>query len=86
MSMNFDDPMQPETKQRIKKLFGDGLTAIDDHTALFENTQLVRDELKAALQAEKQPVSVEIHEDGDIKTMSDGTRYQVTKRGWVKLD
>ena len=33
----------------------------------------------------KQPVRVELNDIGEIKEMSDGTKYQVTPQGWKKL-
>jgi len=36
--------------------------------------------------AAKQPVTVELNEEGEIKEMSDGTKYRVTSQGWKKID
>lgn len=40
---------------------------------------------KELANAAGQPVTVELHAEGAIKTMADGTQYQVTKRGWRKV-
>lgn len=59
--------------------FYDDLVALDGRTALFTIDGQHITEMK------QQAVTVEVNEIGEIKTMSDGTRYEVTAEGWVKL-
>ena len=87
MSMSFQDPLNDEAFAKIVKEFGEPV-AVDGErkTLLFDNikeiNQLV---MKEIANTAKQPTTVELHGEGEIKTMSDGSRYQVTSRGWVKL-
>jgi hypothetical protein len=32
-----------------------------------------------------QPSCIALHDEGDVVTMSDGTKYQITKQGWRRL-
>ena len=72
-------------------MFGDDIKAMDERTALFESEMekmqqvFSQKEMKKLANTAKQPVSVELNELGDIKTMSDGTEYALTSKGWRKL-
>ena len=86
MSINFESPMDDTTKNLINKIFGDKVAAYDEKTVLLEGLNKAnQSEFKALANVAKQPVTLELHEHGDIKEMSDGTRYQVTSRGWEKI-
>lgn len=85
MSINFQNPMNAESFALMKKLFGEP-AAKDDLTLLYDKLPTINSkDMSAVARAAKQPVTVEAHGPGDIKTMADGTRYQVTPTGWVKL-
>jgi len=87
MSMNFDDKINPEASALIAKYFGDKADQVDDRTVLLDTVNLFNQKnMKEIANAAGQPVVVELHGEGDIKTLSDGTRYRVTRRGWVRLD
>jgi len=83
MSMNFNGPMNAETSERIEELFKP--FAMDERTALIDNLVCDQKQMKEIANIAKQPVSVELHGDGDIKEMRDGTKYRVTPQGWVKI-
>lgn len=86
MSMNFTQPVNDEAFTKIKELFGEP-AASDRKTLLFDEMNEIRQkDMKEVANLAKQPVTIEIHGEGEIKTLSDGTRYQVTPRGWRKLN
>jgi len=85
MSMNFNEPVNDAALARIKELFGEPV-ASDRKTLLFDHmTEIHSRDMKEIANLAKQPAAIEIHGDGDIKTMGDGTRYQVTPKGWRKI-
>jgi len=51
----------------------------------FETIELETENALKIANTARQPVSVELNEQGEIKTMSDGTKYQVTPSGWKKI-
>ena len=86
MSMQFDEPMNEETAKRIKEMFGEKIAVMDDRNVLLEKlAELHQQEMKIVANTAEQPVTVNIHDEGDIVTMSDGTRYRVTAQGWRKV-
>jgi len=86
MSMNFKEDITEEHQSIIKEMFGDEMVAIDERTALFNSRLINQQKMKKIANKIQQPVEVELNDLEDIKTMTDGTRYQVTPTGWVKLD
>lgn len=85
MSMQFEKPVDNETIEKIKKVFGEP-AAHDRKTFLFDRMSEIRQsEMKEIADSAKQVTTVEVNGAGDIKTMADGTRYQVTDKGWVRL-
>lgn len=79
--------MNDETSEMIAEKFKGAVAALDDKTALINGlVDIKQKDMKEIANTAKQPVSVEMHGDGEIKTLSDGTRYQVTNQGWRKLD
>lgn len=85
MSIQFENPVNDAALEKIKELFGEPV-ASDRKTLLFDKMGEIRQyEMKEVANLAKQPATVEIHCQGTIKTMSDGTRYEVTPQGWRKL-
>ena len=85
MSINFNDPMNKEARSVMHRLFGTPV-AEDETTALFNTLDNISSgKMKQLANVAKQPATLEISGDGDIKEMSDGTRYRCTPKGWVKL-
>jgi len=84
MSIDFEKPMNEEEIDELRKIFGKDLDAVDAETALLsgnidcEKTKKLANEIN-------QVVTVELNDVGDIKTMSDGTKYRCTPRGWIKI-
>ena len=87
MSISFEENMNDETRELIEKQFGDKIKLMDKKNVLLErlNEGFKQDDFKEIANTAKQPVTLELHGGGEIKTMSDGTQYQVTKSGWVKV-
>lgn len=85
MSINFQNPPNPEAYARMLKAFGEP-AAKSDREFLFDRIQTIEQrEMRELTNVAKQPVTVELHDVGEIKTMSDGSRYEVTAGGWRKL-
>jgi hypothetical protein len=87
MSMNFQDPVNNEAFAKIFEEFGDKIVANDRKTFLLEKVEALNQaQMKAIANAAKQPATVEMHGEGDVKVMSDGTMYRVTPQGWQKIE
>lgn len=85
MSMNFKEPLSDEAFAKIKKFFGEP-AAGDRKTLLFNEMKVIDSSAMTEIaNTAKQPATIELHGNGEIKTLSDGTRYQVTPQGWRKL-
>ena len=84
MSINFNREVDDDVLEEMKRAFGKD-TPMDRKTALIDTTVVDQKEMKKLAHMANQPVSVELHEEGEIKTLADGTRYQVTERGWRKI-
>ena len=71
MSIDFNDKVKAKAREMLRKALGTGdlpeLVAIDEHKALF---------------AGKQPITVELNQEGDTTEMDNGTKYRVTSKGW----
>jgi hypothetical protein len=87
MSMSFHHPVNNEALAKIMEEFGDKVVTHDRKTFLLANVDTINQKLmKEIANTAKQPATVELCNEGEIKTMSDGTRYRVTARGWQKID
>lgn len=87
MSMSFQNPLNDEAYAKIVKEFGEPI-AVDGErkTLLFDRIgQINQQVMKEIANTAKQPATVGMHGEGEIKTMSDGTQYRVTPQGWQKL-
>lgn len=86
MSINFDNEANPETRELIEKLFGRPV-ADDRRHFLIDQMRVIDQRLmKQVANTAKQPAKVELHEVGEIKTLDDGSRYEVTPNGWRKIE
>ena len=90
MSINFEHPMNSVALEKLRELITDGSlpnpVALDEFRALFNDTlELQQRKMTELANAAKQPVTVELNEIGEIKVMSDGTKYRVTNKGWIKI-
>jgi hypothetical protein len=83
MSINFHDPLNNEALMALREM------AIpvqnDERTFLFDRLEIDQRKMKELVNKAGQPATVEFNGDGDIKTMSDGTKYQCTIKGWVRV-
>ena len=86
MSINFEEDMNDEARAALLDTFADQLKAMDERTALVDSKQFTQQSMKKIAVAAKQVATLEMHGVGDIKILSDGTKYEVTPRGWEKLD
>jgi len=85
MSMFFNKPISDDDKSFIKEMFGKDIAAMDQKTVLLNRRMHLQSEMMKVANQTKQPVSLEINNEGEIKTLSDGSQYRVTKSGWKKL-
>jgi len=85
MSLNFENPLDIEQQKIVEELLGDSLAAKDDRTMLFKEMVIKQKEISRLANELKQPVVVEINGIGDEKTMTDGTKYRCTNKGWIKV-
>jgi len=85
MSMQFDKPISKQHQKFIKELFGDGLVVMDERKALLHSKTIDPHKMKMVANEVGQPVDVEINDLGEIKTLSDGSMYEVTSKGWEKI-
>lgn len=83
--MTFDNPVNEQARALIKQVFGKKLVANDDKTFLLTEVEFAAADMKKIAKVAKQPARLELSGEGEIKTLADGTRYQVTARGWQKL-
>lgn len=87
-SINFQEPYSIETRRALEEFFGNAAGS-DSRTLLFDHDQMKSIDTKlmsAVAKKERQPVDVSLHAPGDIKTMSDGTQYQVDEQGsWRRI-
>lgn len=78
--------MNPETFSLIQEKFSEKIEAMDEKTVLLKQfNEIKQSDMKEIANTANQPVSVELHGNGEIKTMSDGTEYEVTPQGWQKI-
>lgn len=85
MSVNFEKPLSDEQQEIVKEFFGADFAAGDDRTALINSTKFYQREMSDMARKLNQVVTLELNEPGEIITLSDGSRYQVTPEGWRKL-
>lgn len=85
MSINFQKPVSNAIYEQLKEAMGEPV-ATDRRTFLYDQVRTVEQRLmKEIANAAKQPVIVELNSVGDIKTMDDGQRYELTPEGWRLL-
>ena len=86
MSINFDNEANPQTRELIEKLFGKPV-ADDGKHFLMDNVRVIQQKLmKEIANTARQPAKVELHGIGEIKTLDDGSQYEVTPSGWRKIE
>lgn len=85
MIIQFENPMNEATRQLMNDLFKDRVAAMDDKTALINACEFTALDMKKLANAAGQPAELHIHEEGEIKTMSDDTQYRVDPKGWRHL-
>ena len=85
MSINFNDTPNPLAKEFLEKMMGQA-EFTDGKSFLYDDIKEIEKGFMGELANKaEQPVTVELHGEGEIKTMADGTQYQVTRRGWGKV-
>ena len=85
MSVNFQDEVSPEAIKRMAEVFGEPV-ATDKRLFLYDQMrEIEQSRMKELANMTKQPVTVEMNAPGEIKTMSDGTKYEVTEHGWKRV-
>ncbi len=85
MSIQFDEPLNSEQQKVMNNILYPHVITSDERQALLDTTVIQQTQMRELARKMHQVVVVEVDELGEIKTMSDGTKYQATKEGWVKL-
>ena len=88
MSIQLHRPISEETAKAMREALGlDKPVATDLRQFLFDNippASIEPDAVKAVEKITLREAKIQIHQFGDIVTMSDGTKYEVTSQGWKK--
>jgi hypothetical protein len=86
--IHFQRPYDETTKKMLESFFGEA-KAFDPLSMLYDHDQMPSIDnnlFKAIANKENQPVDVNLYKPGEIKTMSDGTQYQVDEKGnWRRI-
>jgi len=85
MSISSPEPMNEETQKKMREAFGEPVSS-DEKTALFNNLNETEGRFKDFAEQADQELKMQTFEEGDIKTLDDGTQYRVTNGGWVKIE
>lgn len=84
MSINFQQPIGPDTQKMIEELFGKPV-ASDPFTSLFDELPVInRSDMGRIARAAGQPLTTELDRQGTIKIV-DSTEWILTETGWRKL-
>jgi hypothetical protein len=87
MAMSFSNPVNDAALAKIAEEFGDKIVTHDRKTFLLDKVEFLNQQvMKEIANTAKQPATVELCGEGDIRVMSDGTRYRVTPDGWKKVE
>lgn len=86
MSMNFEKPLTDENQEFLREFIGEDIIALDEKTVLFKTRNVNQQAVSHIAKMVNQVATVEINEPDEIKTLSDGSQYQVTPQGWKKLE
>lgn len=82
--ISYQNQPNAEATSFMQGLFGNPVAG-DGQSFLYESVEIEPQAMQELAVKAQQPVTVELHAEGEIKTMADGTQYQVTKRGWRKV-
>lgn len=87
MSLKFKEPMNDAAREMIAKEFGEHQLQ-DDHITLFGRSIMTTHKvLGYVANVAGQPITLCMHEEGDVVTMDDGKSYRCTEGlGWVAHD
>lgn len=85
MSIQFEKELNKEQQSMLHD-FVKEIVAVDESQVLFNDLVIQQNKMKELANKLNQPVEVEVNVKGTIKTMLDGTCYQVTDKGWKRLD
>lgn len=85
-SINFQEPYSEETAKKLREFFGEP-AAFDATKLLYDHISMIKGkDMSAIARSEKQVVNVSLHDPGEIKELSDGTKYQVNDKGeWRRI-
>ena len=88
MGMHFENPIDDETMDLIKKKFIGHIAVADQQNILLEklNEKIIHQkDMSEIARKANQPATLKMYDQDDVVEMTDGTKYQVTKSGWKKL-
>ena len=86
MSMNFEKDLTENQQEMIKELLDEYIDVMDERKVLLNTRQIQMRTMSEIARKTNQVVELELNDESDIKTMSDGTKYIVTGKGWKKIE
>lgn len=82
--ISHERPLDPKTSKKLREMFPD-MVAEDECNHLVEvGEEIPAAKLKELANEAKQPITLSLMKPGETTTLSDGTVYEVTPKGWVK--
>ncbi len=83
MSINFQDVITEEQSEALQEMFN--VEAHDRKTFLVNETEFEQKKLSKVARMTNQIAQLELNTSGEIKELSDGSKYKLEKTGWKKL-
>lgn len=81
--MEFQNELTPAQREIVEALAG--LPEADDGKKFLFNRKIGHRRVAKIAREVGEAVTAQVVGEGRIETLSDGTRYEVTARGWKKL-
>lgn len=86
VSVNSKKPTSNAERSAIKEIIGKPVAG-DEKTQLFDKLPMMQPKKMGNLaRLVNQVITLELNEIGDVKELSDGTKYEATKQGWKISD
>lgn len=82
--MEFKNELTDAQRKMVEELMGKP-EAEDGKTFLYNRLKMPRRKLAKIAREVAEGVTARTVDEGQIITMKDGTRYEVTARGWVRV-
>lgn len=84
MSMSFKNALSDEQCQAMEELFN--VKAHDGKEFLLDDSVFDSKKGGDVARMTGQIAELELNNKGDVKELSDGSKYEATEKGWVKIN